>query len=116
MRLIPTLKRKPVDDQSMIRQSMISQATAIAAPIPLSPQRQTSRSFTIAEVPLPQAVAFPATDEDGVAHMAVAGRTRNTNDDTMEVAGRTHDNNNHTSCVERERPNRFFWFFSIPRF
>jgi hypothetical protein len=36
-------KQKPVDQQSMI-----SQATAIAAPIPLSPKRQTSRSFTFA--------------------------------------------------------------------
>jgi hypothetical protein len=76
MRLIQTLKRKPVDQQSMI-----SQATAIAAPIPLSPQRQTSRSFTFAVVPLPQAVASPATNEDGVAYMAVAGRTLRTDED-----------------------------------
>jgi hypothetical protein len=34
-------------------------------------------------------VASPAANADGVACMAVAGRTRSTNDDTMEVVGRT---------------------------
>lgn len=78
-----TDKQKPADQQSII-----SQATAIAAPIPLSPQRQTRRSFTFAVVPLPQAVASPATHEDGVAYMAVAGRTLRIDEDEGPKEGK----------------------------